>query len=201
MPIVGYGAGSVTVNKDLVVKSDVLPFWPRPQACGPAASPGCCQGWLSVFCLPQNLPDAAARLKGKKNWFQFPTRECPNGFDLDQGYFIFLPILSQSLPPALCWCTSLGWFWVFCFSSLFLLCGLSSCLALCPDPLKPSRASQPTRIMMSTKAEMRHWLLAGWQTPGRTCSWEGTGAAWPIFPDLRIDLTLVNEEQMILVLR
>lgn len=66
---------------------------------------------------------------------------------------------------------------------------------------KPSRASQPTRIMTGTKTEMWHWLLAGWQIPGRPCSWARTGAAWPIFPGLRIVLTQVNKEHMVLILR
>lgn len=43
--------------------------------------------------------------------------------------------------------------------------------------------------------------MAGWQIPGRSGNREGTGAAWPIFPGRRIDLTLVNEEHMALILR
>lgn len=39
-----HACNSVTISKDPVVKRDVHPFWPHPQACGPAASPGCCQG-------------------------------------------------------------------------------------------------------------------------------------------------------------
>lgn len=65
---------------------------------------------------------------------------------------------------------------------------------------KPSRTSlcHPGK---QWALRQRHWLLAGWQIPGRTCSWEGTGAAWPVFPGLRIDLALANEEHMVLILR
>lgn len=193
-------AGSATVIKDPVVKeSNGVHLLSGSTLAGLVSlrPSRLLLGLNSVSCLPQHLPDAAARLKGKRNWFQFPAWDCPPRCDLDQGSFTVLPGLSLfALHTVLKHVSGIFFF------SLFLLCGFSSCLALCPDPLQAQQnLPLPSRITMGTKTETGHWLLAGWQIPGRTCSWEGTGAAWPVFPGLRIDLTLVNEEHMVRILR
>lgn len=113
-------------KKGMCFRSVPNPSW----ACGPSAFSGCCWTWLPIPCLSKHLPDAAARLKGKKNWFQFPTWECPHPFDLDQGYFPFLPILGLfALHTVLVHFPGISF-------SLFLLGSLSSRLALCPDPFR-----------------------------------------------------------------
>lgn len=94
---------------------------------GPFAFPwGCCQDCPFMPQLPRHPADAAARLKGKKNWFRFPTWGYPHCSDLDQGYFTFFAnpqSIARVLLSALFWCISPGFFFFFISSLWPSICG------------------------------------------------------------------------------
>lgn len=108
----------------------------------------CCQGCLLVLQLPRHPPDAPARMKGKKNWFLFPTWECPHCSDLEQTISLSCQSSIHSQNFALS--TVLMHFpriFFLCFFFVASHLGWPCALTLS----KPSKSSSPTRIIMGTK--------------------------------------------------
>lgn len=107
---------------------------PRPGALLPPLAAARADSRCSIFLRTYQMqpPD----WKGRRIDFSFQLESVLTALTLTKAISLSCQSSARVLPPAMCWCTSRRWFWVFCFSSLFLLCGLSSCLASCPDPLQ-----------------------------------------------------------------